>query len=109
MLHIKQFARSPEAVILTISPSESDPAPLDMTTVTVVELRVERKGGETATWDATIQGATIGTLTVIHSFDSAGAETAQIGAISIGSYLTVPTGFRRGEAIAGIIQEYPPF
>jgi hypothetical protein len=102
MTTLLQGARAPESLRLILTPGSTG---LDMRTVTDVVLHVTRPDRTTTTWPTTVADLTERSLAALHTFDSAGEETAQPGA-----YLIEPRiepGSRRCRLFKLHVVQYP--
>lgn len=87
-------AKSPEALQVNVSPSESVP---DLSLVTAAEIQVVKPNGSTETWSATLSNQTTTTLRLTHVFHASGGDVATSGNYRLRVYLTVSGETRRCE------------
>lgn len=92
---VRQGAKAPEAYVLNVTPGESG---VDLNTVSAAAFSVRLAGGTETSWTAATSNQTSSTLTLTHTFDTGGAETAQIGTYVVYAILTIPSGTVRTEA-----------
>ena len=91
---IQRGAKAPEAYVLNVTPGTSG---VDLSTVTAAVLSVRLPDGTETTWTADMTNQTATTLTLTHTFDSLGAETASAGPYAVSAALTLPSGTVRTE------------
>lgn len=88
-------AKAPEAYVVDAVPEADGAVPVDLSTVTAASFSVQLPDGTEATWAATRSNQTASTLTLTHTFDSGGTETAQAGTYTVYALLTIPSGVVR--------------
>lgn len=92
-------AIAPARFQVTVENLSTDPAPLDLSTVTAVTLSVDKPGADLGeTWSASIFSQTSTKLVVEHVFDTYGAEVEFPGDYLITVNMSTPGGPRRASA-----------
>jgi pyrimidine operon attenuation protein/uracil phosphoribosyltransferase len=87
---IYKGATAPESLTVVVT---SDPAGLDLTTVSAAMIKVKRAGDTALEWAASIVDRAAHSLTVRHTF--VGTDTDVAGDYEAVVYLTVPDGTMR--------------